>query len=114
VTAVVPLPTTVSTRRDGHVVGPERAKILSDLQVSVASYFDIVSLMGRFAAGASANPGSSVQSWTVLDRATEPTERVLSVQLCTESYSVMYDTVQSCTERYRVLATLSKTIQSIG
>ncbi|KIK39724.1 hypothetical protein CY34DRAFT_320267 [Suillus luteus UH-Slu-Lm8-n1] len=44
-------PTTVSTRRDGYVVVPERTKILSDLQVFVASYFDIISLMERFAAG---------------------------------------------------------------
>jgi hypothetical protein len=51
---------------------------------------------GKPPGGASANPGSSVQLWTVLDRVTEPTERVLSVQLCT----VQYDT---CTELYSVV-----------
>jgi hypothetical protein len=52
----------------------------------------------------SANPGSSVQLWTVLDRVTEPTERVLSVQLCT----VQYDT---CTELYSVVWYLYRAVQ---
>jgi hypothetical protein len=55
-------------------------------------------------AESSAKPGSSVQLWTVLDRVTEPTERVLSGQLCT----VQYDT---CTELYSVVWYLYKAVQ---